>query len=397
MGYTASGGMFLPAASAQGVSFTLTSGTAGIYAGLPSSPSHRLLASLTAGQTRTITGLAAGEVVSVQGVQGAFAYTFTLPAATSTPVPTTVTPTPVPATATPTPVAPTPTPTTPACTDPLTCDPVTSISAFWRCNTPGCSAADWIGGIISWPSWSAYDSNNRSGDQSRTVYSAAGERLYPYMGAWAAGCEVTALDDGLIIIEWQRGTDVWRETYLDQGETHVITLVPPEDGAIIEGPPEPGFAVSLANCDPQPLPPTPTPVPPTLTPTPTSTAGPATVTPTSTPTVTPTSTSTVPAGASTSALVTLTCTTSPCPWGPSVSGQGVVWPAALGPQTSRLGYTASAGIYLPAQVAAGGTVTLVSGMASAFAGLPNAASHRLLGALGAGQSLTFSGLAAGEV
>ena len=75
----------------------------------------------------------------------------------------------------------------------------------------------------------------------------------------------------------------------------------------------------------------------------------------------------------------------------------MVWPAALEPQTNRLGYTASAGIYLPAQVAAGGTVTLVSGMASAFAGLPNAASHRLLGALGAGQSLTFSGLAAGEV
>ncbi len=54
------------------------------------------------------------------------------------------------------------------------------------------------------------------------------------MGAWADGCEVTAVSGLVLIIEWERGTDQWRETYLDPGESHVIDLVSPEDGAMIE-------------------------------------------------------------------------------------------------------------------------------------------------------------------
>jgi hypothetical protein len=54
-----------------------------------------------------------------------------------------------------------------------------------------------------------------------------------------------------MIIEWKRGTDVWREIFLAPGETHTITLVGDEDGAMIESPTMDPFSVSLANCTPQ--------------------------------------------------------------------------------------------------------------------------------------------------
>src|SRR5678816_1658802 len=85
-----------------------------------------------------------------------------------------------------------------------------------------------------WPSWAAYQTNARSGDQSRSVFSADGTPLYPYMGSWAQSCEVTAESGVVLIIEWQRGTNVWRETWLYPRQSHVIDLVSPEDGAMIE-------------------------------------------------------------------------------------------------------------------------------------------------------------------
>jgi hypothetical protein len=187
-----------------------------------------------------------------------------------------------------------------ACEDPTTCNPVSSIPAFWRCNIPGCTDPDWTGSVISWPSWSAYEDNDRTGSQSRTVFSSEGELLYPYMGSWAEGCQVTAISGTVLIIEWQRGTDVWRETFLEPGQSHTIALTFPEDGALIEGLFSPGFSVSLANCSPQSIDKTPTPTPtPTDTPTPTPTNTPtptptdtSTPTPTDTPTPTPTDTST---------------------------------------------------------------------------------------------------------
>jgi hypothetical protein len=58
----------------------------------------------------------------------------------------------------------------------------------------------------------------------------------------------------VLIIEWQRGTDSWRETWLEPGQSHVIDLVAPEDGAMIEtfeG--SPGFSAALSHCTPQPI------------------------------------------------------------------------------------------------------------------------------------------------
>ena len=67
----------------------IAAGTATVYAGLPEASSHRQLASLGAGQSYVITGLVAGEVVSVQS-GGAFSYVLTMPAAAPSPTPTPV-------------------------------------------------------------------------------------------------------------------------------------------------------------------------------------------------------------------------------------------------------------------------------------------------------------------
>ena len=99
----------------------------------------------------------------------------------------------------------------------------------------------------------------------------------------------------------------------------------------------------------------------------------------------------------TSQVVTWTCTGSPCDWGNSLSGQALVWPAEMGAVTNRLGYTTSAGIYLLESAASGLTVFITSGTATIYAGLPDAASHRVLATISAGQSHFISGLATGEV
>ena len=77
--------------------------------------------------------------------------------------------------------------------------------------------------------------------------------------------------------------------------------------------------------------------------------------PAAAPSPTPTPVATEPAapGAIAAQMVTWTCTGSPCGWGNSLSGHAVVWPAALAPTTMRLGYTTSAGVYVPASAAVG--------------------------------------------
>ena len=262
LGYTVSAAIYLPESAASGKSITLNSGTAAIYAGLPDAVSHRLVITLNAGQTFFVSGLATGEVMSLQS-QGQFTYALTEggPAPTATPG---------------------------ACVDPTTCNPVTAIQSYWRCNTPGCTDPDWVGAVVSWPSWSAFENNARAGNQSRTVYSFAGEMLYPYMGSWANGCQVTAVAGTVLIIEWQRGTEQWREIYLEPGESHTISLVHPEDGAMIEGPDfSPGFTAMLENCTPQVIDKSVTPTPPAPTGTPPATSTPPTTSTPPAPTSTP--------------------------------------------------------------------------------------------------------------
>jgi hypothetical protein len=221
LGYTVSAGIYLPAARANGATLSIDTGEASAYAGPPGAASHRLLATLTAGQTLQVAGLADGEVLSVQA-DDAFAFHATLPP-----------------------------PGDPG--DPPG-EVIAAKQARWRCNIPACQGDDWTGAVIAWPSWAAYQSNARAGDQSRSVFSTDGAPLYPYMGPWAQGCKVTAESGTVLIIEWQRGTNTWRETWLTPRQSYVIHLTPPENGAMIEtydG--SPGFSVSLTNCTPQPL------------------------------------------------------------------------------------------------------------------------------------------------
>jgi hypothetical protein len=243
LGYTTSAGVY--AAATAGTVVTLQSGSASAYAGLPNAPSHRLLGSLGVGTPFTISGLSAGEVVSVQS---AGSFTYTLGTATSTEPPPT---TPPPST-TPTTPPPSTTPTTPpVATGNGTFD---SVQARWRCNTPGCTNSDWYGAVINWPSWAAYQTNARAGDNARSVFSDTGAPLYPYMGSWANGCKVTTTYGLVLIVEWQRGSDSWRETWIQPGESYTIHLVGAENGAMIETYDfSPGFGVTLTNCTPHAL------------------------------------------------------------------------------------------------------------------------------------------------
>ncbi|HSS01233.1 MAG TPA: hypothetical protein VLM79_29445 [Kofleriaceae bacterium] len=220
LGYTVSPAIYLPAARANGAHIAIDTGSASAFAGPPGDDSHRLLATITSGQFYDVEGLIDGEVLSVQS-DAPFGYRASLPP----------------------PSDPDPPP-----------DAIQAIPAFWRCNVPECIGADWTGAVINWPAWAAYQNNARSGDQSRSVFADDGTPLYPYMGAWAQGCQVTAVSGTVLIIEWQRGTDNWRETWLQPGQSHTIDLTPPEDGAMIET--DDGmtsFSVTLANCTPAPL------------------------------------------------------------------------------------------------------------------------------------------------
>jgi hypothetical protein len=237
LGYSVSRPIYLPASAANRVTVNVVSGAAAAYAGFPGANSFRTLGAITPGSPLVVSGLAHGEVLTVQG-DFQFVYEITLGDGVPEP--------------------PDPDPGDPGEPDPSDPDDggIGSQEAFWRCNVPECEGSDWLASVISWPSWAAYEWNARSGNNSRTVYSAQGDLLYPYMGPWANGCEVTVLTGAVLIIEWERGTDLWRETRLQAGQTHVITLLGTENGAMIETDDGPGqyFRVALQNCTPQPVP-----------------------------------------------------------------------------------------------------------------------------------------------
>jgi hypothetical protein len=213
---------------------TVTAGNVSVYFGTPSG-AHGALASLRAGQSYTMPTRSAGEVVSLHSGDS-FQYTLTPGTPPSEPT-----------------GQPTGQPTgKPACTDPTDCDPVSWVASVWRYTGSETDPGDWYGGVITWPSWSAFSTNNREGFNARAVFSKSGERLYPYMGAWADGCQVEVVSGDALIIEWERGLDEWRETHLSAGDNYTIDLVGSENGAMIETPNNSApFQVALSNCTPQ--------------------------------------------------------------------------------------------------------------------------------------------------
>ncbi|WP_134130678.1 PKD domain-containing protein [Kribbella pratensis] len=226
-GYTVSHDVYAPVSKVAGWKITVTSGSATVYAG-PADGSHSSLAALQTGDSYTVSStLSSSSIVSVQS-GSPFEYAF-VPGEPGPPPP-------------------------PACTDPTTCDPVSWVNARWRYAGTGEDPGDWYGGVITWPVGTAYQGNGRAGYNARTVYSESGVPLYPYMGAWADGCTVRVVTGRALIIEWERGTDVWRETLVYAGQAHTISLSGSEDGAMIEtnNDLEP-FTVSMSNCTPRPL------------------------------------------------------------------------------------------------------------------------------------------------
>ncbi|WP_344149637.1 PKD domain-containing protein [Kribbella yunnanensis] len=226
-GYTVSHDVYAPVSKVAGWKITVASGSATVYAGAADGP-HSSLATLSDGESYTVSSaLNSSSIVSVQS-GSPFEYVL-VPGEPGPPPP-------------------------PACTDPTTCDPVSWVSARWRYAGTGEDPGDWYGGVVTWPVGTAYQGNGRSGYNARTVYSESGAPLYPYMGAWADGCTVRVVTGRVLIIEWERGTDVWRETLVDAGETYTISLSGSENGAMIEtnNDLEP-FTVSISNCTPQPL------------------------------------------------------------------------------------------------------------------------------------------------
>ena len=221
LGYLVSAPIYLPGASANGATVRILAGKAVVYAGPADQVLHRALAVVTSGRAFRIAGLSPGVVASVQS-EGPFSYELT-----------------------------------PARPDDSRSAGagVRSRLAVWTCDRPKCTDPEWIGMVISWPSSTAHQSNGRPGAGSRAVQTLDGEPLYPYMGAWADGCKVTATSGDALIIEWQRGAETWRETRLRQGQSHVISLRPPEDSALIESnDPSPGFNLTFESCTPRPLP-----------------------------------------------------------------------------------------------------------------------------------------------
>jgi hypothetical protein len=230
LGYTTSVPMYLPATAANGLTITVTSGSAALFAGAPNAASHRTLGTTAAGQTFTVNDLSADEVLSVQNDSTPFSVRYRTNPATTAPPPA-------------------------ACSDPTTCSVVTSVYTKWRCNAPDCTTDDWGGGTIAWPAWAAHADNRRIGDAARVAYDAdTGEPVHPYMGSWADGCTVRAVHNFVLVVEWKRGTEVWRATRLSPGQSHTIHLQGDEDGALVETPDTwTRFAVSFSNCTPRPV------------------------------------------------------------------------------------------------------------------------------------------------
>jgi hypothetical protein len=224
LGYTASRGIYLPHNRVTGTTIEVTSGTVTAYAGVPGAPSHHVVTTIAAGGRYTFAALVPGEVLSVIG-GGGFRYNLALgPFVPDEEIP-----------------------------EPPTGPVIHSVASEWRCDFEGCPG-HWYSHVITWPEWAAYSDNARAGTSFRRTYGESGQPIHPYMGSWADGCRVTAQSGIVLIIEWQRGQETWRETYLNPGETHVIDLEAPEDGAMIESFDfSPGFSVTLQNCTPQPL------------------------------------------------------------------------------------------------------------------------------------------------
>lgn len=105
-------------------------------------------------------------------------------------------------------------------------------SAEWSTDPDIVTGTPWTGSTaVGVPQYLGYQGNARSGSNERYVFGGPGtadedQKRYAYMGAWMHGATIENTDatDDLLIVEWIRGTDGWRETTITPGNTYTIDL-----------------------------------------------------------------------------------------------------------------------------------------------------------------------------
>ncbi|MBX5461116.1 MAG: hypothetical protein IRZ28_08500, partial [Steroidobacteraceae bacterium] len=324
-GYTTSQPVYLPGPAANGAIIWIDSGSAAVFAGTPNGSSHRLLATLNVGDFYEVSGLAANEVLSVQG-EAAFSYQIDLPPLPGDP------------------------------DDPEDPPPSDQVSKLvtWSCTGSPCPwGSSLTGHALAWPA-EANPINMRFGYTTSDGI---------YLPASRANGAVIWIDEGsATVFAGAPGASSHRVlATIDVGEFYEVSGLEPNEVLSVQSdypftyqfdlppPPEPGE-------EPQ--------APPVGTP---------------------------------SELVTWMCHSSSCPWGTSLTGHALVWPSDAQASNLRLTYTASRPIYLDANRANGTKIAVISGSAALFAGLPGAESHRLIATLSAGEEYEVAGIGHGEV
>lgn len=245
-GYTAGAGIYLPAAQANGLTVTVTSGWAALLVGAPGLTPRTTYRVLEAGESVQVSGVADGRSLSVQG-SASFGWTVSADPVDGSAVG----------------------PSAPSAdcdgvvTDLAGCDFVSSVPVDWRCDPSACSVPtpDWSEQAVAWPEGEAYDTNNRThgGANWRDTYrGGTDDPAYTYMGRWADGCTITSLAGQTVIIEWDYGSEVWRQTTLEPGHSHTIAFGTDavgnaEDGAMIETGSAAPTLVRIENCTPGPV------------------------------------------------------------------------------------------------------------------------------------------------
>lgn len=252
LGYTAGQAIYLPAPQANDLTVTVTSGWAALLVGQPGFDARTTYRILRAGESVQVTGVPDGRSLSVQG-SASFGWT--------------VSPDPVEGAA----IGPSAPAATSGCRDVVTdlasCDLVSSIPVNWKCDPAACSVPtdDWSEQAVAWPEGQAYDNNGRTQGGANYRDTFRGDTdvvdsvpVYTYMGAWADGCTVTSLVGQAQIIEWDYGSELWRQTTLEPGHTHTIDLGKDaagnaENGAMIETGSAAPTTVKIENCTPGPV------------------------------------------------------------------------------------------------------------------------------------------------
>ena len=124
---------------------------------------------------------------------------------------------------------------------------VSSTIAHWHNSpTPPLDSSPWTGSVVEWPG-ASYRNNNRGGGGGQYLFEAnvtphTNERpMWGYATDWMDGATIELLSGtNLLIIEWKRGTDTWRTTYLTTiGQTHTINLSDTTSGTIVGPTPAP--------------------------------------------------------------------------------------------------------------------------------------------------------------